>query len=135
MRHTNQQKVWDEIAPFWNKYKTESFGRKTGIVDEFIEENDERVLDLGCGIRNGISPVAEDFKRRACCYGINHPNTHGDVGTIVEVGCGSGLFTLELAEQTSSNRIMGLDLSKDMIALAESNLLERSKEKTENWIS
>lgn len=75
--------------------------------------------------------LAEDFKRRTGCYGVNHPATNTNVGPILEIGCGSGLLTLELAEQTNSDRIIGLDISEDMIRLAQSNLSRRSKERTE----
>lgn len=74
--------------------------------------------------------LAEDFKRRTGCYGVNHPATNMNVGRILEVGCGSGLLTLELAEQTNGD-IIGLDLSEDMISLARDNLARRSKERIE----
>jgi len=44
-----QEKVWDEIAPLWNEYKVEKAVRKTGLIDEFVEKKDKKVLDLGCG--------------------------------------------------------------------------------------
>ncbi len=74
--------------------------------------------------------LAEDFKRRTECYGINHPATSMNVGSIIEVGCGSGLLTLELAEQTNGD-IIGLDLSEDMLHLAKENLTRRSNKKVE----
>lgn len=83
------------------------------------------------GRQETYKKIAGDFKRRTSCYGVNHPSTGMNVGTILEVGCGSGLLTLEIAEQTNSDRIIGLDLSNDMIALAHSNLSRRSKERTE----
>lgn len=83
------------------------------------------------GRQETYKKLAEDFKRRTDCYGINHPVTSMNVGSILEVGCGSGLLTLELAEQTNSDRIIGLDLSGDMITLANGNLERRSKEITE----
>lgn len=75
--------------------------------------------------------LAEDFKRRTGCSGVNHRATGMNVGSILEVGCGSGLLTLELAEQTNSDRIIGLDISEDMMRLAQSNLSRRSKERAE----
>jgi len=83
------------------------------------------------GRQETYKKIAEDFKRRTGCYGANHPATNMNVGSILEVGCGSGLLTLELAEQTNSDRIIGVDLSADMITLAKSNLERRSKERTE----
>src|SRR3989344_2681609 len=73
--------------------------------------------------------IAEDFKTRTGCYGVNHPTEGMDVGAILEIGCGSGLLTLEIAEQTNSNRIIGIDISEDMVALANSNLSMRSRER------
>ena len=51
----DQEQVWDEIASTWNEYKTESFGSRDGLIEEFVSESD-KVLDLGCGSgRNFIS--------------------------------------------------------------------------------
>jgi tRNA (uracil-5-)-methyltransferase TRM9 len=62
----NQEKVWDEIAPLWNEYKTEAFGSRDNLIGKFIDESD-RVLDLGCGSgRNFISKgrwIAVDFSK------------------------------------------------------------------------
>ncbi len=74
--------------------------------------------------------LAEDFKRRTDCYCVHHPATNMNVGSILEVGCGSGLLSLELAEQTNGD-ITGLDLSADMINLAQKNLARRSQERIE----
>lgn len=82
------------------------------------------------GRQETYKKIAEDFKRRTGCYGVNHPTTGMNVGSILEIGCGSGLLTLELAEQTNGN-IIGLDLSADMISLAKANLTRRSKERIE----
>ncbi len=82
------------------------------------------------GRQETYKKLAEDFKRRTGCYGVNHPATNMNVGSILEVGCGSGLLTLELAEQTNGD-IIGLDLSEDMIKLANGNLERRSRERTE----
>lgn len=45
----NQEKVWDEIAPLWNKYKVEKSEKKSRFIDNFIEKSDKKILDLGCG--------------------------------------------------------------------------------------
>lgn len=74
--------------------------------------------------------LAGDFKMRTGCYGVNHLSTSLKVGSILEVGCGSGLLILELAEQTNGN-IVGLDLSKDMITLAKDNLTKRFQKRIE----
>ncbi|MEM4625188.1 MAG: class I SAM-dependent methyltransferase [Candidatus Pacearchaeota archaeon] len=41
----NQRKVWDKIAPQWNKYKIES----PTIIKDFLSKCSGKVLDLGCG--------------------------------------------------------------------------------------
>ena len=65
--------------------------------------------------------IVIDFKNRTGCYGVNHIRTNMKVGTILEVGCGSGLLSLELAEQTNGY-VIGIDLSADMVHLANLNL-------------
>ena len=70
--------------------------------------------------------IAEDFKVRTGCYGANHPLM--SIGTIVEVGCGSGLLSLELAEQTNG-KIRGIDVSADMLELSYQNAVQRQVER------
>ena len=77
--------------------------------------------------------IVQDFKNRTGCYGVNHPKNNMQVGTILEVGCGSGLLSLELAEQTNG-QIIGIDLSEDMLQLADKNLKARSEEKKRQTI-
>ena len=72
--------------------------------------------------------IVTDFKNRTGCYGVNHIRTNMQIGNILEVGCGSGLLSLELAEQTNGY-IVGMDLSADMIHLANMNLERKSKER------
>ena len=72
--------------------------------------------------------IVEDFKNRTGCYAVNH--LHYDLGDILDIGCGSGLLSLALAEHTVGN-IVGVDLSSDMINLANENLTRRSKERIE----
>ena len=48
MKIENQEKVWDEIAPFWSKYKKIKTNEKESLIESFISEND-LVLDIGCG--------------------------------------------------------------------------------------
>lgn len=64
--------------------------------------------------------IAEDFKNRTGCYEVNYQDRKMPIGTIVDVGCGSGLLSLELAERTSG-KIIGIDLSPKMLALAGKN--------------
>lgn len=70
--------------------------------------------------------IAEDFKVRTGCYNANHPMM--SVGTIVEVGCGSGLLSLELAGQTNG-KVVGIDISANMLELAYQNAQQRQVEK------
>ena len=46
----------------------------------------------------------------------------GDLGELVEFGCGAGFFTRELAKNAS--RITATDLSDEMLALARTQLKE-----------
>src|SRR3989344_3474441 len=99
---------------------------KEAMEGDLAREYDE----LGRNARSETyQKIAEDFKQRTGGYGMNHPANSFGVGSILEVGCGSGLLTLELAEKTNSSAIIGLDLSDDMIQLAHSNLSRRKKEK------
>ncbi|MBS3085945.1 class I SAM-dependent methyltransferase [Candidatus Pacearchaeota archaeon] len=72
--------------------------------------------------------IAQDFRNRTRCYSVNHPASN--VGTILDVGCGSGLLSLALFEETNGN-LVGIDLSKDMIRLAYDNLKGRMQQKIE----
>lgn len=72
--------------------------------------------------------ICEDFKNSTGCYGKNHPATNMQVGTILEIGCGSGLLSLQLTEHTNGY-VIGVDLSDEMIKIANTNLQKRSKEK------
>ena len=64
----NQQKVWDKIAPFWNKYKVERGIKNTSLIDEFIEEKDNNILDLGCGSGRNFIKI-KGFK--GTIYGVD----------------------------------------------------------------
>ena len=72
--------------------------------------------------------IVEDFKKSTDCYGEKHLADGLSIGTIVEVGSGSGLICLELAKQTNGD-IIGIELSSDMIRLAENNLKNATIEK------
>ncbi|MEM3074892.1 MAG: methyltransferase domain-containing protein [Candidatus Pacearchaeota archaeon] len=63
MKSLSQENVWDKIAPFWNKHKTEAFGSKDGFIDKFILKNDV-VLDLGCG-------SGRNFINKGRWYGVD----------------------------------------------------------------
>jgi ubiquinone/menaquinone biosynthesis C-methylase UbiE len=69
----SQEKVWDKIAPLWNKHKIAPFGNdpdKSNIFDKFIDKKDKRILDLGCGSgRNFIALKEAGFK--GDLYGID----------------------------------------------------------------
>lgn len=109
-----------------------SIGRDCIFTQEDMVGSVAKEYDLlgKSGRKETYKKLAEDFKRRTGCYGVNHPATNMNVGPILEVGCGSGLLTLELADQTNGD-IIGLDLSVDMINLAQKNLARRSQERIE----
>src|SRR3989344_4156589 len=68
----DQEKVWNEIAHLWNKYKTKPLGddSKGNILKDFIDKTDERILDLGCGSgRNFLSLKDAGFK--GVIYGVD----------------------------------------------------------------
>lgn len=103
-------------------------GREQILTEEAMTGHVAKEYDhLGNnGRQETYKKLAEDFKKRTGCEGANHPATDRESCSILEVGCGSGLLTLELAEQTNSDKIMGLDLSEDMIKLAQRNLARKS---------
>lgn len=114
------------------------FGIKNGgrtfiLTDELMEGNAAIEYDsLGKIHRQGTyARLVEDFKNRTGCYGVSHQGIGMDVGIIVDIGCGSGLLSLELAEKTTG-KIIGIDLSSDMVKLAEANLADYSRKKADN---
>ena len=104
-------------------------GRLCVLTEEAMTgEVAEQYNALGtCSRMQTYKNIARDFKDSTGCYGINHPDTDMQVGTILDVGCGSGLLTIQLAEQTNG-KIIGIDPSEDMIELARVNL-----QKWEQW--
>jgi len=87
----------------------------------------EAYFELGLhSRRKTYQNIVKDFKNRTGCYACNHCNY--DIGTILDVGCGPGLLSVELAEHTGA-KIVGLDVSSDMLALAKGYLEERTREK------
>lgn len=66
--------------------------------------------------------IAEDFKKRT-----NYRDKTKTHNLIFDIGCGSGLLSLELAEKTNAV-IYGIDLSKDMISLANVNRNRRAED-------
>jgi tRNA (uracil-5-)-methyltransferase TRM9 len=58
---SNQEKVWDKIAPQWNEYKT----KRNNLSNKFLKGKNKKILDLGCGSgRNFI-------KTDATIYGLD----------------------------------------------------------------
>ncbi len=95
--------------------------------EEMKGEVAEEYFQLGVKSRTRTyQNIVEDFKNRTGCYACNHP--HYQVGTILDVGCGPGILSVELAEKTGA-KIIGIDLSKDMLSLARKYLEERTNEK------
>ncbi len=82
-------------------------GAMTGVV---AAEYDH----LGCTKRIGTyDRITQDFIQRTSYDMAKH-------ATILDVGCGSGLLSIELAAQTRAN-VLGIDCSPDMIELAIKN--------------
>lgn len=81
---------------------------------------------LGLESRNGTyKKIAGDFKVLT-----DYKQKSGEKPIIFDIGCGSGLLTLELAEQTGA-MVYGVDKSKDMIKLADENTNKRIMEHEE----
>ena len=72
--------------------------------------------------RDTYRRIAEDFKSRT-----RYKDDSQHSSRILEVGCGSGLLTLALTEQTQSI-VFGLDISADMIGLANKNKADKREE-------
>ncbi|MGV8161758.1 MAG: class I SAM-dependent methyltransferase [Candidatus Nanoarchaeia archaeon] len=103
----------------------------------FVHEQEEMTRDVAVNYdllgrnnrKNTYKRIVEDFKNKTGCYAMNFHSM--DVGTILDVGCGSGLLSFELAEQTNG-KIIGIDSSTDMIRLANTNY-ERLKMQDESF--
>ncbi len=115
-----------------------SYQDRTTIVAEAMTGKTAEEYDTLGKLNRGETyrRIVDDFKNRMGCYGINHLETSMDVGTIVDVGCGSGLLSLELAEQTNGS-IIGVDLSSEMLTFAKKNREQREtkrKEKRDHYL-
>ena len=94
------------------------------LTDESMEGDSATAYNqLGLNARRETyKKIASDFKIRA-----DYKENNGKRNIILDVGCGSGLLSLKLAEQTSGI-IIGVDTSKDMIFLARQNKKRRAEE-------
>ena len=45
MEIPNQEKIWDKIAPSWNKFKS----KPLFLATDFLKNKKGKILDLGCG--------------------------------------------------------------------------------------
>ncbi len=99
-------------------------GRLCVLDSEAMEGNvAEAYNQLGLNARRGTyGKIVTDFKTRT-----NYKEGNEKRNIILDVGCGSGLLSLELAEKTDGI-ILGIDMSKDMIRLANRNKEERAEE-------
>ncbi len=106
---------WD-IAPrgIHHIFNLEFEERVCIFKEEAMEGEIARAYDkLGRTARKDTyRKIVEDFRAR-----VHYPGQK----SILEVGCGSGLLSLELSDQLDGS-IIGLDLSADMVTLAQNNL-------------
>ncbi|MEK6917785.1 MAG: class I SAM-dependent methyltransferase [Nanoarchaeota archaeon] len=79
--------------------------------------------------RETYRKLAQDFKFRTDYFEGKGIHKH-----ILDVGCGSGLLSYEIAEQTDAF-VVGLDVSQEMIELANKNKEKISEEKVKKIIS
>ena len=103
-------------------------GRACVLKSEAIGGEVARRYDvLGKNSRSDTyEKICEDFKNSTKCYAKNHLNMN--IGTILDIGCGSGLLSLPLSEKTNGY-ILGIDSSSEMIDLAYKNLKVYSQKK------
>ncbi len=112
-------------------YHASSSERTVLLTEAMTGKTAEEYDTLGrMNRRETYQRIVDDFKIRTECYGINHLTTRMNVGAIVDVGCGSGLLSLELAKQTNG-LIIGIDLSSEMLAFAERNKEQQEQERKE----
>jgi len=101
-------------------------GRTNVIGEEMNGEVASAYDTIGKEVRQETyAQIVEYFRTQTDCYAFRHKSN--TVGTIVEVGCGSGLLSIPLAEQTGG-RVIGVDISLGMIRLAEENKQSRVRE-------
>lgn len=75
--------------------------------------------------KEAYQKIIRDFLMRTDYFGNKLPY---QTQTIVEVGSGSGLLAIELADYLNE-QVIGIEQSNDMLNLANQNLLEKSEEK------
>lgn len=90
-------------------------GRLCIFADESMEGEVARTYN-----ELGLITRKETYRRVAEDFMIRVDYVHNLLKNILDVGCGSGLLSLELAGR-SVGAIVGIDLSADMIALAHDN--------------
>jgi ubiquinone/menaquinone biosynthesis C-methylase UbiE len=101
----------------------------------------ERIPERNYGITGDLEPPAYDKMLRFVRDGGWMPTKHilHDIskGLVLEVGPGPGYLGLEWLKNTSQTRLIGYDISEDMLAIAKRNaenygLMDRAKYKKGN---
>ncbi len=104
-------------------------GRSCILRDEAIVDGPaEAYARLGCLHRQKTyNAIADDFLGRVEYLGHSLTNDN-DKTTMLDVGCGPGLLlrALETKTQAQTTRLVGLDISPDMVNLARMNTLPSS---------
>lgn len=91
-------------------------------IEEFVnEEYNQASADYDTKWKHYTERTVQAFLKRLEQY--NYVPNHGNEMVIVDVGCGTGALTLELAKQyPQAKQIIGVDLSTGMISKAQQNL-------------
>ena len=96
-----------------DKNDEEKIAEQIGYSDEEVEKYDDANMGLGCGNPVALSEISE-----------------GD--TVVDLGCGAGFDTFLASEEVGEEgKVIGIDMTKEMIEKARKNAEEYEKNNAE----